>query len=201
MVDDGSPEPAEVGPTPRPVKIVRLPAKTMALNPCVPFNVGVAHAVGDLIVLTNPEVIHRTAILPVMAERLRSLGPLGYVAAACRGRGWWYCHSKLMPADAKVGRAPSPPGAGLHFCAMLHRSLYEAIGGFTEAYRDGQGYDDNDLLWKLDAAGAKFEICDDLVCEHVQCPPSLWPVGGVARNRKLFNEAWPDHAHLVQTPV
>lgn len=192
MVDDGSPEPAALpAALALPVQILRLPAKTVAKNPCVPFNVGVAAAGGDVIVLTNPEVVHRRPILPGMLERLEVLGPMGYVAAACRAHGRWLCHSTDMPSDRSLGRVPSPPGAGLHFCAMLHRSLYELAGGFDERYRDGQAYEDNDFLWRLERVGAKFEIADDLVCDHVLCPRCEWPKGGAERNREIFNKTWP----------
>src|SRR5690349_162098 len=84
IVDDGSPEPAVIDDNyPWPVSIIRLKQKTWALNPCVAFNAGVAAASGDIIAITNPEVIHRTAILDLMRQELEALGPDGYVAAAC----------------------------------------------------------------------------------------------------------------------
>lgn len=193
IVDDGSPEPALAhGGFPWPVKIIRLPRKETALNPCVAFNKGVEASSGDIVVLTNPEVVHRAPILANMAAELMSLGPRGYVAAACWGvkAEWWYCHSTKMPAASSVGRARMPRGAGLHFCSMLARDLYEAIGGFSEEYRDGQGYEDNDLLWKLHAAGARFRILDDLVTDHHDSPRSEWPAGGASRNRAIFDAKW-----------
>lgn len=190
VVDDGSPEPAEVNDSPFPVRVIRLADKNHALNPCVPLNLGVENARGDIIVLTNPEVIHRGPILGPMRDRLKSLGPKGYVAAACWG-GWWYCHSTLMPEASKVGRARMPEGAGLHFCSMLYRDFFQSVGGFCEDYRNGQGYEDNDFLWRLDSAGARFAIMDDLVCDHIECPRSQWPAGN--QNKEIFNRAWPDN--------
>lgn len=173
-------------------RVLRLPKKAEALNPCVPFNRGVLVARGDVLVLTNPEVIHKTAILEGMLDALDDIGARGYVAAACwsPSQGWWYCHSTKGAKDRAQGRAPIPPGAGLHFCAMLRRSLYDMVGGFSEEYRDGQGYEDNDFLWKLHRAGAQFKICNSLVTEHIQCPPTKWPEGGLARNRAIFESRW-----------
>lgn len=193
IVDDGSTEkPNLSGPYPHQRIVIRLPAKDHALNPCTAFNAGVAAASGDIIVLTNPEVIHRSPILGRMAAALADAGPKGYVAAACWGikHCWWYCHSTDQPNAARVGRAFMPKGAGLHFCSMLNRSFYEDIGGFSEEYRDGQGYEDNDFLCKLEAAGAVFKICDDLVTDHHPCPPCQWPKGGAARNRAIFESKW-----------
>ncbi len=191
VADDGSGDVPAVD-----ARILRLPAKAGALNPSVPFNRAALVATGDILVLTNPEVIHKTAILEQMLLSLSALGPLGYVAAACwsPGQGWWFCHSKKGAKDGERGRAPIPPGAGLHFCAMLRRSLYEAVGGFSEEYRDGQGYEDNDLLWKLQKAGARFAIRDDLVTEHIDCPPTKWPAGGMARNRAIYEARWGAYA-------
>lgn len=194
VVDDGSPEPAEVrGEFPWPVRVVRLTAKDTALNPCIPFNLGVAESSGEFIVLTNPEIVHRSPILGALAVELAALGPRGYIAAACWGARleWWYCHSSLMPSPDLVGRAKMPKGAGLHFCSMLHRNFYDEVGGFCEEYRNGQGYEDNDLLWKLDAAGALFKITDHLVTDHQDCPGSKWPSDGAARNRAIFESRWP----------
>jgi glycosyltransferase involved in cell wall biosynthesis len=194
VVDDGSPEPAQIDANcyPWPVRVVRLPDKEMALNPCTAFNAGIAAASGNVLLLTNPEVVHRAPIIAGLCAELEGLGPKGYVAAACWGikAGWWYCHSINSPTPEAVGRAPMPEKAGLHFCAMLHRSLYEEIGGFSEEYREGQGYEDSDLLWKLHAAGARFGIADHLVTDHHDCPGSQWPRGGAARNRAIFEARW-----------
>lgn len=191
IVDDGSPVPAvyKTG-YPWPVKVIRLPDKDYALNPCVAFNAGFYEAHGEFILLTNPEVIHRGAILEEMREEVEAFHET-YVAASCWGvqNGWWYCHPTDMPPPDRVGRAPYPPDAGLHFCAMLHRDLYERAGGFDEDYRDGQGYEDNDFLWRLDRAGAEFVIRPDLITDHHPCPRTKW-TGGADRNRAIFERKW-----------
>lgn len=190
IVDDGSPEPAEAeGDYPFPVRVVRLPAKTEAKNPCVPFNAGVRLATSKIIVLTNPEIFHAKNILQQMACRTEKLGEKGYVAASCWSdqHATWLCHTDVPHVP---GRAKLPNGAGLHFCAAIHRSFYEGIGGFSEAYREGQGYEDNDFLFRLESAGAAFAIANDLVVEHRQCPPTKWPRGGADRNRRIFEAKW-----------
>lgn len=169
-----------------------LPKKEAAMNPCVPFNRGVEASSGEFVVLTNPEVMHTKPILDEMRGECEKLGPKAYVAAACwsPAKQWWYCHSELQPKPKGVGRAKMPAGAGLHFCSMLRRSFYDEIGGFSEEYRDGQAYEDNDFLWKLHDAGAVFSIRDDLVTEHLDCAKCEWPKGGAERNRRIFERKW-----------
>jgi GT2 family glycosyltransferase len=125
-----------------------------------------------------------------MQAELHRLGPEGYVAASCMGQGMWFCHSTDELPDEQCGRAKRPAGAGFHFCSMMHRSLFYEVGGFSEEYRDGQGYEDNDFLWKLHAVGAKFRIADELVTDHHRCPRTEWPKGGAERNRAIFEAKW-----------
>jgi GT2 family glycosyltransferase len=191
VADDGSGDAPAVSP---PAVLVHLPKKDHALNPCTAFNAGADFARGDLLVLTNPEIVHREPILEQMRDELNQLGPKGYVAASCwdAKSNSWYCHSALMVPRTRSGRAPMPAGAGLHFCSMLRAELFDQVGGFSEEYRDGQGYEDNDFLWKLHAAGAKFRICDNLTVDHIECPRTEWPAGGTRRNRMIFEQKFPN---------
>lgn len=181
ICDDGSPIPVRAPGC----RIVTLPVKDYALNPCMPMNRAVAHARGDILVLTGPEIEHRTAVLSAMAA---DLGPDDYVIAACRDvSGRWLCASHIRGGED--GRGAMPLGSGFHFCAMLHRSLFARAGGFDEHYRAGQAYDDNDWLFRLARAGAQFRLRDDLVVWHHRVP-CTWPVGGRERNRLLFDRIW-----------
>ena len=193
IADDGSQDRPDIGKDrPWKVWIVRLPAKTEALNPCVPINAGVKRASGDIILLTNPETYHRAPIIQDMKVELGSLGEKGHVAAAvwATERGKWYVHSSMNEATNKnLGRAPMPVGAGLHFCVMFYKTFFEEIEGFDEDYRAGQAYDDNDFLWKLQTAGAKFAIRDDLIVDH-SSTETTWPAGGIQKNSALFYKKW-----------
>lgn len=181
ICDDGSPVPV-VAPG---CRVVSLPMKDHALNPCVPINRAVAESSGDPLVLTNPEIEHRTPVIERMAE---GIGPDDYVMAACLDEsGAWLCASHVCPGGS--GRGAMPEGAGFHFCAMLHRELFERAGGFDEEYRAGQAFDDNDWLFRLQRAGARFRLRDDLVVWHHRVP-CRWPTGGHARNRMLFASKW-----------
>lgn len=192
VVDDGNAEPYRVPDVPFPVRVVTLPRKTVPLNPCVPLNWGVHFAAGDVIALSGPDMMHT---MPVLAQMRDELGDdeKKYVLAAVwhAERKIWHCHSThKRPDDGDVG-SMLPPGADYHFMAMLHRSLWDASGGFDEDYRDGAGYDDPDFVLRLHRAGAKFLIRDDLIVEHVRNGAHAgWTPAMFERNREIFMRKW-----------
>jgi hypothetical protein len=155
-------------------RVVLLPQKGYALNPCVPINHAVRNATRDIIVLTNPEVEHREPVLYRMLEALT--GPNDYVATGCRDtrRGDWYAGPDA-PVAPIGGRQPKPPGTHLHFCVMFHKALFERAGGFDEDYRHVPGCDDNDWLWRLWAlGGVNFKYVPGVVW-HIHGPRRRWP--------------------------
>lgn len=186
ICDDGS-IPPMVPPTSRsviPTTVTYLPQKAFARNPCVPINQAVAASRGEIIVLTNPEVEHPT---PVLVEMLQCLHHSNdYVIAPCRDtRGPWVAGPETKYGTR--GRGPIPPGGHYHFLVMFYRALWEKAGGFDEAYRDGQGWDDNDWLWRVYAAGGRFHT----VRGHAIHTPS-YTKWAMVQNRTLFFKKWPE---------
>lgn len=181
ICDDGSAEPVYA---PGCV-VTTLPRKDYALNPCVPINVAVRASHGDIVVITNPEMEHREPVLLDMLEALQ--GPDDYVTASCyeEDRGIWLAGPNTE--YGKHGRQPVPRGAHFHFCAMLHRELFERAGGFDEDYRYGQGCDDNDWLWRLAAIGARFKHVDRTVYHHRT--KHAW-TGSSEQNARLLRQKW-----------
>lgn len=196
VVDDGNAVPY-VAPKgmPFPVRVIRLPVKHEPRNPCVPINLGVHVAAGDVIALSGPDIMHVRPVLPAMLEELNRGGENAYVIAAVwapehKGRGRWHVHSSMTNA-AQVEGVPLPKGAHYHFMTMLRRSLWEASGGLDPDYREGTGYDDPDFVLRLARAGAKFVIRDDLVVEHIRGGAhASWTKEQFERNRRLFISKW-----------
>lgn len=190
VADDGSPSPyTPIKGTPWPVRVVRLPPKSEPKNPCLPINLGVEIARGDVIVLSNPEITHRAPILQEMLAELERQGRDAYIQAAvwCPDEHRWHSHSTI----AGQGDTPLPPKACLHFLTMLHRDLWNKAGGFDEEYRDGSAFDDNDFVMRLAAAGARFISRDDLVADHPHNDPrTRWLPGQHARNAEIFRRKW-----------
>lgn len=159
VCDDGSPEPVRApGCT-----VVRLPAKTIGLNPCVPINAAVRASSGEVVVLTNPEIEHRADVLGGMLALLEE--PADYVTVACRDVGGLWLAGPQVDYS-RNGRLPVPAGAHFHFCAALRRELFDRVGGFDEAYRHGRSCEDNDWLWSLEAAGARFRLAPGTVWHY-----------------------------------
>jgi hypothetical protein len=148
-----------------PIKVITLPRKVAAKNPCVPINAAIRAASSNVIVLTNPEIEHTERVLDKMYAALVSEND--YVMTGCRdSSGAWYAGPEA-PRAPVGGRQPIPPGTELHFCVLFHRSLFERVGGFDEEYRELPGCDDNDFLWKLWALGdVKFKYVPGVVTHH-----------------------------------
>lgn len=180
IADDGSPEPV-VAPG---CLVTRLPAKTIGLNPCVPINAAVRASTAGVVVLTNPEIEHRADVFTGMLALLQD--PDDYVTVPCRDvNGMWLAGPQVD--YSKNGRLPVPPGAHFHFCAMLTRELFERVGGFDEGYRHGRSCEDNDWLWSLEAAGARFHTAPGVVWHHAT--PHAF-AGTHASNRERLVGKW-----------
>lgn len=177
---------------PIPLRIIHCGDKKVAKNPCIPINIGVKKAKGEIILLTNPEIIHLSRILPVMKNTLKESGETGFVSAACWDvdRQKWLSHTSITPMqNRRMGRENIPKNSSLHFCALMYKSFFKKVGGFHEAYREGQGYEDNDFLWKLDEAGGVFATLDKCVVHHFNSK-THWPIDGLQKNKKIYEERW-----------
>lgn len=193
VVDDGSPAPFQPPSLPLRLRVIRLPGKVVPRNPCVPFNVGVAACAGDYIAISNAEILHRAPVLPQLLEEVVRGGPTTYATAAC----WdpevsrWHAHSDRQPLLADRTEIRMPSGSQYHFLGVMSRDLWNLCGGFDEEYRDGAGYDDNDLLMRLGRACARFVLRDDLVVEHPRRGARApWTASMYARNREMFIRKW-----------
>lgn len=179
ICDDGSKEPV-IAPG---CVVVSLPKKDRPLNPCVPINRAVEATTGDVIVLTNPEIVHTERTFDRMREMIDN--DLDYVVASCRDDSGMWLAGETVRYDQN-GRLSVPPGGHFHFCAMFSRWLWDGAGGFDEDYRYGQACDDNDWLWRLHRIGAHFKLCPSVVT-HTRSNLK-W---NLPHNRGLFLNKWP----------
>lgn len=186
VVDDGNRTPFRVPETDLNVKVVRLPLKTEPKAIPTPWNEGVRHASGDIIILSCVEVLHETPVLQGLVDALNDAGENGYVLASawCPESRSWHCHSTVNPPY-------NPLGTGASFCAAIRKSLYWKAGGFDEAYRDGAGYEDCDFINRLVDAGAHFIKRDDLMVIHPKTQAHIaWKPEAMKRNADIFFKKW-----------
>lgn len=188
VIDDGNAIPFIKPQVNLDIKVITLPLKHIPKCPAPVWNEGVKAATGEIIILSCVEVLHETSVIPQLVEQLERLGKDGYVLAAawCPEHGDWHCHSSI-----KTPR--NPWGTGLSFLGAMYKDMYWKTGGFSEEFREGAGYEDNDFINKMLVAEAKFKICDDLVVIHPKSDASIvWPEGSFQINEKIFYDKWPE---------
>ena len=188
VVDDGNKIPFKVPSKNLNVKVIRLPEKNEPKSPVTCWNAGVKEASGEVIVLSCIEILHPSPVLEKMEAAVLDGGDNAYVLAAawCPEEGAWHCHSSV-----RVPR--NPEGTGIAFCGAMRKALFEKAGGFDEDYRDGAGYEDNDFINRMLAAGANFIIRDDLTVVHPKSGATIqWGAEKFERNFSLYKEKWPN---------
>lgn len=200
VVDDGNAVPYVVPDgMPFPVRVLLMPEKHVPKTTCTLFNRAAEMARGEYLALSCIEMLHQKPVLPEMLNAILSGDESTYVIAAVwapddrNGRGRWHVHSS-MAYGAIVHGVQMPKGAHYHFLTMMTRALWDRTGGIDEDYRDGAGYDDADFVLRLQRAGARFVLRDDLVIEHPRSGArSAWTPEMFERNKQIFISKWSGH--------
>jgi len=145
------------------LKVVRIePEDKWYFNSCIPFNIGISLAQGDIIVLQNPECLHVQDVLTYIAnttedsnyitiatyaineqmtknlsERIEKNNFMQYFKSlpqqVANNYVGWYNHTEYRPVY-------------FHFCVALTKKNMKALGGFDERYAYGTGYEDCDFV-------------------------------------------------------
>ena len=187
VVDDGNRVPFVAPDLPLNLRGVTLPKKDAPTPQSRAWNAGVAAASGNVIALSCVEILHRWPVLNEMTWELGRLGRDGYVLAAafCPERREWHCRSDIQQWPG------FPAGAAGCYLGMLHRELFERVGGFDEDYMAGAGYEDRDFFSRLQKAGARWKVRDDLIVIHPKTGATIhWQPEGFTRNADLFRQKW-----------
>lgn len=166
------------------LKVIRLePENKWYVNPCIPFNIGIRNATGDVIILQNPECLHVHDILTYISNNINNSNYISISAYALNEEitknlpnllkdnfinyfkqlpqqptggspiMGWYNHSKYRPVH-------------FHFCSALTKENILKLGGFDERYAFGISYDDNELIERIKRLGLKMIIADDVSVIH-----------------------------------
>jgi len=223
IVDDGSvKEKAQIadGLYAFAVKTIYLdPKRKWYSNACVPFNIGFASAIADLIVIQNAECLHYHN---VVNYALSHLSEANYLSFSCYSidenatrelESWSSKELRLPTIEMNHVGPPDRDGSdgwynhsrynplGYHFCSAIRRSNLAKLRGFDERYAYGVGYDDNELLERVKRLPLSVLIVDDIVVVH-QYHYANKDVSGryyekYNRNRALFQEYTKRGGHLL----
>lgn len=192
------------------LRVIRLePENKWYVNPCIPFNVGIKEASGEIIVLQNPECLHVHDIISYLAKTVNDSNYITISTYALNEKTTkelptkinnkfieyfnslpqqptggspiigWYNHSKYRPVY-------------YHFCSALKKKNMELLGGFDERYAHGISYDDNEFIVRIDRLGLNKIISDDVSVIHQWHPTFFYNRLDFKelhnKNNKLFYE-------------
>jgi len=173
------------------LRVVRVDPKDKTYrNSCIPYNIGINKAKGDIIILQNPECMHADDVFLHVVEKLTEDN---YLTMSCYSINkemgvWslsslpqqivnnyvgWYNHSKFNPC-------------AYHFCSAITRSNMNKLGGFDERYADGIGYEDNEFLDRVRRLGLKVSIEDNITVIH-QWHPKVYDLSASKLYRRLYD--------------
>jgi glycosyltransferase involved in cell wall biosynthesis len=179
------------------LRVYRIDKKICG-NSCMAYNMGIAKAKGDIIVLQNPECLHVHDVLSYMEknvndsnyittavysidERIQNVLPI-----ILRGEGFedfikslpqrfaenhlgWYNHSVYRQCY-------------FHFCAGLSRKNMNELGGFDERFKYGIGFEDTEFIYRVDGLGLHKVIADDVLVIHQWHPTAYNLENKIYRN-------------------
>ncbi len=156
-------------------------------NPCIPFNIGIRQAKGDIILLQNPECLHVNDVLSFMVENVTDKN---YITTSTYGLNAEYTTMlpfraeqsnflewfKDLPQDKFRGwdindgngwyNHPVYSPTYYHFCSVMTKRNMDKLQGFDERYATGIAYDDDDLVERITRLGLQKIITTDVIVIH-----------------------------------
>jgi GT2 family glycosyltransferase len=182
------------------LKVIRVETKDKwYMNSCIPYNMGIAKATGDIIILQNPECLHIHDILTYVANNLDDSNYITMSAYSINERTTekllphinhvdllelspqqtvtdyvgWYNHSKYNPTY-------------YHFCSAITKANMDKLGGFDERFAPGIGFEDNEFLDRVKRLGLKLILADDVSVFH-QWHPKVYDLDVVRKFKDLYD--------------
>jgi GT2 family glycosyltransferase len=214
VVDDNSPEPLKIEEVRKlyrgHVEVIRVEKQDKWYrNPCVPMNMGISRARGDLILLQNPETLHTGDVLAdivshtYLPEEFRSYACYSLdkdTAESIKvGDSYHEIQAKIGPLrdighSAEEGREnvwfnhSEHRPVMLHFATVMTRGLLRTLNGFDEQFAGGLCKDDVEIVERARLTGCPMTIVDAPFVAH-QWHPQVYNKAPKARrhNVKIFN--------------
>ena len=167
------------------LKIIHVnPENRWYINPCVPFNMAIKQATGDIIVIQNPECLHVDDILTNIVENLNDTNYLTYAVYSIDYQTTMdfntlpYEHKylfSLIKSQITALNNSSYVNEGnrcwynhsiyrpvaYHFISAITKKNMDELNGFDERYAHGIGFDDDEILFRIRKMGLDVKIIDE----------------------------------------
>jgi glycosyltransferase involved in cell wall biosynthesis len=201
------------------IKVITIEEKEKTwVNPCIPFNIGIKEASGEIIVLQNPEVMHVGDCLTFVNDNLEEKD---WISFNCYGSPNFQFNKQIEKKTESekftdiynltfnIGgnsvKRDNVGGwlnhyekhfVGYHYLAAIYKSdIYDYLdGGFNEKFKHGIGVDDDELIKRLIFNKFNFKISkfesDIPFCIHLyhEKPESVKNLDW-RDNKKIFIES------------
>lgn len=187
IVDDGSSDDHRVEDLvdrfPFQIKLIRIePEQKTWINPCVPYNMGINGASGDILIIQNPECFHFYDVIRDAVQRIKyhkhyyvysvygiNKDLTDKISEFAKQNSYDEITS-LLRRKIDQHRFPEENNgciwynhAGFrkrpyHFLAALHKETMAQIGGFNEKFSAGFWFDDDEFLYRARKTSTLVEL-------------------------------------------
>jgi GT2 family glycosyltransferase len=175
------------------LNVIRIePQDKWYVNSCIPFNMGIREAKGDIIILQNPECLHANDILTYINQNTNDTN---YISVSTYGLDSSQKTNDLLVQNiindtlpSFIKSLPQRPYTGnrtlgwynhsrfrpeaWHFCSAMTRNNMAKLNGFDERYATGVACDDSEFIIRIRRLGLKIQITEDVSVIHQYHDPS-----------------------------
>lgn len=201
------------------------PTKKWWVNPCIPNNIAMALATGDVFLLQNPECLHTGNIIKHVEDNIELNK---YIVYGCYAVGppktQQLCnvdfnspnyseeiarilapmsnvHVSKAPIDRWYQHPEFNPSA-LNFCSAMTREDMEDLGGFDERFAEGIAKDDTEFRLRFYKKGMDVELLANPFVVHQWHTPSAYhDKVRFAKNTELFNKIKNAPGHKINNKL
>lgn len=169
-------------------------------NPCVAYNAGFRMARGEKIIIQNPECMH---IGDLLTHVENNLDDSKYLVFNCYAMDHDDTHKMYMGQYTSFRDVPPGDGGSCwynhhvirpvmyHFASALTKKNLHELGGFDELYAVGNGFDDDEFLYRIKLKKLNIEpVINDCMVIHQWHETAFnhSALNLIERNRSLWNQ-------------
>ena len=167
------------------LKVIRIePEDKWYFNACIPFNIGIRKAEGDIIMLQNPECLHVHDVLQYVAKTVNKRNYITISAYQIGKKGTKILpkiindgnllnHFKSLPQqgwtpETEMGwyNHPKYKPTAYHFCSAMTKKNMIRFGGFDERFALGIAYEDTEFIYRIRKRRLRVMIVNEVSVIH-----------------------------------